>query len=99
MTALRGDEYTQGRYTLRWENGSYCCMGVLADLVKPDGWSVSDEYSPVRYQHPLGLACVSTDDPSLVELGITVLDQSVLTAMNDEGKTFDVIADWIEVNL
>lgn len=42
--ALRSGNYTQGRYRLRsgTENPEYCCLGVLCDLIDPNGWSNDD---------------------------------------------------------
>jgi len=38
LAALRSGDYKQGRGALRRRTG-FCCIGVAADLVDPDGWS------------------------------------------------------------
>ena len=37
LVALRSGDYEQTRGALRW-SGGFCCIGVAADLVDPDGW-------------------------------------------------------------
>ena len=39
MTALRSGKYAQGRGGLRSPRDTFCCLGVLADLIDPDGWT------------------------------------------------------------
>jgi len=36
--ALRSGKYKQAREELRSPDGRFCCLGVLCDIVKPDGW-------------------------------------------------------------
>ena len=38
LVALRSGDYKQGRRALR-VGDRFCCIGVAADLVDPDGWS------------------------------------------------------------
>ena len=37
IEALESGKYTQGRGQLRLQD-SFCCLGVLCDLVNPNGW-------------------------------------------------------------
>ena len=37
IAALRSDQYKQVTGVLKNDNG-YCCMGVMCDLLNPDGW-------------------------------------------------------------
>ena len=37
LEALRSGEYKKGRRFLR-KDGAYCCLGVLSDLMDPEGW-------------------------------------------------------------
>ena len=41
LDALRSGKYKQGRGILRRPDGSFCCLGVLCDIIDPNGW---DEY-------------------------------------------------------
>lgn len=36
VSALRSGEYDQNKHSLRSEEGGYCCLGVLCDIVKDD---------------------------------------------------------------
>lgn len=40
MEALRSGKYKQTRYKMQDSEG-YCCLGVLCDVVDPDGWKAS----------------------------------------------------------
>lgn len=88
LKALRSGEYKQGEGILQW-NGCYCCLGVAACLIDPDGWYGStfrgnDYILPVETMKEIGLSGQASDK---------------LTNMNDDGDSFATIADWIEANL
>jgi hypothetical protein len=99
LSALRGDTYTQATDSLRErgpddESLGHCCLGVLADLIDPNGWNEFDDWH----------AC-SADLEDSVE-GLDYRTQSDLMTMNDGDEpkgirscTFEEIADWIEANI
>lgn len=97
ITALRSRKYTQGQGRLRVDMGagkfSYCCMGVLCDVVAPQEWKEDSSHS----------TAYSTSFPSHTVVQVTGFDRQQeqhLAMLNDsEGKSFDQIADWIEANL
>jgi hypothetical protein len=89
IEALRSGDYTQGQYCLRrvWQAtpDSFCCLGVLADIVDPEGWSL------LHWR----------DTPIHSKLPDKILDfdvQGKLVNLNDIGKDFDEIANWIETS-
>lgn len=99
VKALRGKKYKQGTACLYdGLNNTYCCLGVLCDLVDPKGWGEPDEDNgyiwnwhgdrdeiPTKLRRPLKL---------------TPTKQSALISMNDvQRKTFPEIADYIEAKL
>lgn len=97
LEALRGGKYAQGRMYLRREDNKFCCLGVLCDLVDPNGWTPPGPL--LRYSH-------SEDFTSLLPMSIAhsagleyddVLNK--VMHMNDTGKSFAEIADWIEANI
>jgi hypothetical protein len=45
VTALRSGKYRQGQGRLRRENETFCCLGVLCDIVAPDRWGKVDDDS------------------------------------------------------
>lgn len=93
---LRSGEYNQGPDVLRRNDERFCCLGVLCDTINPNGW----EPAPGRYRF------VGSGEPNEFRTcdfkhhDILDLDaENVLVRMNDSGKSFAEIADWIEENL
>ena len=83
VAALRSGKYEQGPLFLR--NGeSYCCLGVLCDVLDPNGWPED---------HCLALT-------TLDATGLSGMEVSNLVHLNDTlGYPFNTIADWVEANL
>jgi hypothetical protein len=105
LEALRSGNYTQTTGMLRRRDG-FCCLGVACDVNDPSGWGVSHGSMYYRMKSPSSGFIVSNDVPlevwaALSQLNDSVSDsvQAVLAHMNDNGKTFTEIADWIEENL
>lgn len=82
---------------LRRDDDKFCCLGVLCDLADPNGWMPPGPMP--RWSH-------SVDFTSLLPLAVAgsvgleydgKLEE--LMHMNDTGKTFSEIADWIEENI
>ena len=99
IAALRSGEYSQGRGKLKRNNTelqpSFCCLGVLCDIVKPDGWE--------GLRHNFSGKSVQEEYPNLNEMkkiGIYTSTVKKLATMNDDdGLPFSKIADYIEKNL
>lgn len=87
VNALRSGEYKQTTNTLRRfdedGNPSYCCLGVLSVLCDAPYAQISDNF----------LTHVN------LVVGHAVDGDCLLANMNDEGKSFPFIADWIEANV
>ena len=100
LTALRSGNYQQGQGYLR-QGDQYCCLGVLCDLygkaVGPE-WEGSDQY---------GSDCVHSIHGSEVVLPVKIMiwagleDRNPLdlAAHNDNGSTFEELANIIEEGL
>ena len=91
VEALRSGKYQQGRDRLR-TNDEYCCLGVLCDLKDPSAWRDLTYYG--AYFHG--------DDLMFPGEQLSGLDHEIesrLSRMNDNGKSFAEIADWIEANI
>ncbi len=86
VAALRSGEYKQGKTFLRREDNSYCCLGVLLDVAGVDRkkWD--------------GM-CITPFKGGVGNEYLDSCDASPLANMNDEGKPFTEIADYIEENL
>lgn len=88
ITALRSGNYKQGVGRLRGDD-KFCCLGVLCDLVVPEDWDGPEQLStwalpPSYVIEPCGLS-----DATCAELA----------CKNDDGESFEEIADYIEKNV
>jgi hypothetical protein len=99
-TALRSGEYAQGYGALRKpaeEEGrpdEFCCLGVLCDIVNPEGWSLKAG----RYQFESGYESYPPESVA-DDNGLPWAPQSELAHRNDNAASFAEIADWIDENL
>ncbi len=83
VKALRSGDYDQGKHFLR-HGGRYCCLGVLCDVQSKKALS--------------GLKSLGTSQlPPRWAAGLTKEQMSELAKLNDTGKSFDKIADHIEL--
>lgn len=103
--ALRSGKYKQGRFCLRNERDEFCCLGVLLDVVQPDGWRLRDG----EWSHRRGAPLHTSEVPAKTicqAIGLTVpLDwtsagddsaAAQLYRQNDKGRPFPEIADEID---
>ena len=96
LTALRSGSYIQGRGFLR-EGDTFCCLGVLCDL----GDKSAESWAPDGFEAVFTFYEKSQYLPRCVRSAARVSEvvSKRLAEMNDRGKDFDEIADWIEENL
>lgn len=87
VKALRSGKYEQGGLVLRHEN-AYCCLGVLRHINDPK----DNESSDIEPGAMLS-------DKQLKRFGFGPRTAEKLADMNDEGISFNEIADYIERNL
>lgn len=109
---MRSGEYSQDVGQLVSEQvptNGYCCLGLLAEVAGLDpvrfgldsflGVSETDSALNIddcglgAAHHDGDMSFNSTDPETLTTL------QRQLAAMNDSGKDFEEIADWVEVNV
>jgi hypothetical protein len=87
VAALRSGHYKQGRFDLRFVDNTFCCLGVLVDLVEPSYWS----RVPYEDQGSYPPESVRT------RTGITGEEERDLAHLNDwRHMNFDGIANYIE---
>ena len=105
VDALRSGNYRQGARHLRC-GGSYCCLGVLCDLHDQSkngpGWANDWTYLGYGARLPLEVCKWAAITREILDFPCGLTDVSVeikLSQMNDEGASFDEIADFIEQNL
>lgn len=90
VTALRSGEYTQGRGGLRI-NDTFCCLGVLCDLIDPTKWTSYTNNHRLHYLYDGG----ALFPPKNLALSDNIMNK--LTVLNDsEECDFNAIANRIE---
>lgn len=94
LEALRSGKYKQGKGCLR-AGDSFCCLGVLIDVVDPEGWC-ADRFQGYVHKYASSNAMPNTVLRNKLELP---LDLNILSGMNDRGKSFNEIADYIEARI
>lgn len=99
LTALRSGDYQQGRNHLR-RFDNYCCLGVLCDVFNPNLWELHDPTTIYRYKYGAGAADDLLPPRDLLDavFGEDAPGEliSFLARINDNGATFEKIADFIE---
>lgn len=108
LQALRSGEYQQGQLNLRRKTKDavqFCCLGVLCDVSQQGKWShrsyrVGEESLcstlPPSIRKWAGINTELTDKDNWPHDDSA---EACLIQMNDNGKSFVEIADWIERNL
>lgn len=91
VEALRSGKYEQATGWLR-EGNRYCCLGVLCDISGQGEWEPIN--NPTQGYKYLGYVAVMPEE--IAQFGE---QETTLVLMNDRGKPFTDIADWIEQNL
>jgi hypothetical protein len=95
LAALRSGDYRQAKTALRTDENEFCCLGVLCDVFDQKQWSRDEESfgdwsfrTPEAYDYPDAWTHRAT--------GLISEQGRYLAEMNDAGKSFADIADWIE---
>lgn len=96
VDALRSGRYQQGQEALRSGKHTFCCLGVLCDLVDQDQWGSHHEGAwYFKYEEIYGMP----DDVTFIATGISREEAQELADMNDGGTGFSEIANYIEEHL
>ena len=93
VEALRSGKYEQGKGRLRTLDNHFCCLGVLYDIVKPEAWKQGTFYYLADGFG--GALTIDFED----NVNLPYKQSNILMGMNDIGKSFNEIADWIEQNI
>jgi hypothetical protein len=96
--ALRSGKYEQGDSFLKKGN-SYCCLGVLLDIQGAEWYKTSSVGDAAKIN---GIVATLKDEERLEEDfagGMNYETQVTLSRMNDSGRSFLSIANYIEANL
>jgi hypothetical protein len=97
IQALRSNEYTQAVGNLRTDKG-YCCLGVLCDLyAKETGYEWICFHQVLLPPEVMEWAGLSNTDPHYVVADEETGERNItLSRVNDEGSSFEDIAQLIE---
>lgn len=101
VEALRSGKYEQGRMHLRTVKNKFCCLGVLCDIHDNTQWKSFEKTNSAHSSYPYtysGYTGVLSYD-LLKKFKLKNDQHNKLIDMNDDGKTFAEIADYIEENL
>ena len=101
LEALRSGRYRQGQGHLHIAD-DFCCLGVACDISGHGEWHAGNfEPEFFYFTVPEEACCYSAYLPRTlcVRLGVTTEDMFELTRLNDSGRSFAEIADWIGANL
>jgi hypothetical protein len=100
IEALLSGKYKQGQASLRLTlvNGKqvHCCLGVLCDILDPDGWKELGDEDVHIHKSKRG-EYLSEEALSLI--GMTRAQQQKYYQLNDNGWAFKTIAEDIKENL
>lgn len=112
VKALRSGEYKQADGALSPDGDSFCCLGVLCEVLIKDGVAIDKtmgENSDEGYRYSFGdtfdwetLPEGVADFVGLSEVNPRVVRDDItrdLATINDSGTPFDEIADLIEAQL
>jgi hypothetical protein len=94
VEALRSGEYCQTREVLT-DGAGFCCLGVLCEVQGIKKSDLGHYFYAGELVNDLG----ATDDDTFQVGGLTAQRRDKLAGMNDNGQSFEEIADWIEENL
>lgn len=103
VSRLRSGKYQQGKGCLRNENNKFCCLGVLSELAVEDGILERESYSYFSKKDDMSFSVSLADEVknkyNMKSIGgFCSLGKECLAEMNDRGKSFSEIADYIEAN-
>ena len=103
IAELRNPNNRQCRFELRAADDAFCCLGILCNLVNPGGWQSGEFKNPnleghiSKWRHTSNPGMPGHD--VLEASGLLAGSAGRLSSMNDSGKSFAEIADYIEKNL
>lgn len=100
LEALRSGKYKQGKGALRSAQNEFCCLGVLCDIVASDRWrtyAIIPAFTDLKNKTYYGAPPSDLYPEYNVE--VDAPHAGTLISMNDNGKSFKEIAEYIEENL
>lgn len=83
----------------------HCCLGVLLDIVEPNGWETDGRHSPAKHKRASTTNNGGAQGGGYISsafahsLGIPAGMQKQLARLNDRGNGFEDIADYIDTHI
>ncbi len=100
LAALRSGDIAQGRNSLGKPDTAMCCLGVLCHVQEKDLTKVQRKPDMNGYGARLELPWAERAYPPTEWAGgLSIAEAGHCAGMNDNGKSFAQIADWIEENV
>jgi hypothetical protein len=104
IKVLRSRKYKQGTGALRTHGPTecsvdrFCCLGVLCDIIDPAGWESTRYFKNYIVEYNSQEDCSESYLPPdyLKKIGLTRNEEEQLIGMNDNGKKFHEIANYLE---
>jgi hypothetical protein len=91
IEALESDKYRKGKGRLKSNDGSYCCLGVLCDILDKGEWTHHYDYKYQETNYPTYLP------PKLASaIHLSINTQFELSRLNDKNDTFTPIIKMIK---
>lgn len=102
LEALRSGRYDQTTGQLR-DGNCFCCLGVLCDVFDPEAWDIGGIGDVPEWSYGEGhdqrSEVAVLPQNFRITYGISPAVQDHVVQMNDAGKTFSEIANYIEAKL
>jgi len=102
VAALRSGQYRQGHGSLQTGDGAFCCLGVLCDIQGAEGidfeWRTWGDRTPDLARGDIYVRS-GNFPPKALNGGLDNGIQHALATMNDDGRSFDEIDDYIEASV
>lgn len=100
VEVLHSGKYQQVSGVLRTKENRFCVWGVACDLVNPSLWDLQAGRSFYRYSSDGFFTKMFPPEEIYKDhFGLNEDETSILMDMNDAGRSFSEIADYIEDHL
>lgn len=96
IAALRSGKYGQTKGRLKRGENYFCCLGVACDISGAGHWESNNDY---YYLDAEDFVSHTLNSRLKAIFGLTNTEENEAISMNEEGRTFEEIADYLERGL
>lgn len=98
LEGLKSGKYTHYKSSLRSNDDCFCALGVLCDIVDPNGWSKNDgRTGEVHWSHQMRYAFPTQD--LLDDAGISPSQTTMIIQLNEKNNGFEEVIKYVEKHL